>query len=176
MENKIILGFIFVFFSMSIQGQKTDTIIPPPELKTKKHSFVQTQLQVDSMFMENLRLVLFDKEERKRDSLELEESNGILDHFFIRFEKTDSLNYYIHAGSLYCPSDSSKDIGFCEYKGYLYWIKGEIPPNIKLKKTSKKRRISYIEELSFYDPYIWLLIYNEQTGSIKIKEKNFEKY
>ena len=171
-NKKVLLSFCCIFFVTIIGAQESDSSL----FFVKKHSFVQTQLQVDSMFMENLRLVLFDKEKRKRDSLELEESNGILDHFFIRFEKTDSLNYYIDIWSSYYPSDRPENIGFCEYKGYLYWIKGEIPPNIKLKKTSKKRRISYIEELSFYDPYIWLLIYNEQTGSIKIKEKNFEKY
>lgn len=166
MGYKFIIGIMFWFLSTISYAQKNKFI--PPNWEQKIHSFVLPELQIDSTFIANLDTVLFDKNCRiplvhnpKRDK-----------HFYIRFEKKDSLKYSMVVVLLDTPAENST--GFFENNGYFYWFGGEVPPNIILE-TKSKRRFSSKEQqiIGFYDPPFWYLMYNSQTGNIEVKEKNF---
>lgn len=68
MESKIIIGLIFVFFSITCQAQKKDKFIPL-DMKKKTHSFALPALQIENIFMENLNAVLFDKDDCYMNSI-----------------------------------------------------------------------------------------------------------
>jgi hypothetical protein len=165
MEGKFIIGLMFLFSSTMSYAQKDKFISPDWEQRT--HSFALPALIIDSTFIANLDTILFDKNCRiplvynpKRDK-----------HFYIRFEKKDSLIYCIEVSLWDIPAGSST--GFYENNGYFYWFGGEVPPNIILETKSKKR-FSYKEPIPApYDPLFWYLMYNSEMGSIELKEKNF---
>jgi hypothetical protein len=170
MRSKIILG-LFVFSATISQAQKKNTFIPP-NWTPKAHSFARPELQIDSTFIENLHTVLFDENDRCMNMLISNSYNSkSWIHFFIYFEKSDSLNYYIHASLWDTPG--KKSIGFFEYNGYFYWFGGDVfPPNIILETKSKKQ-FSYQEPIPApYDPQFWLLTYNSQSGIIEVKKKD----
>jgi hypothetical protein len=169
MEGKIIIGLIFVFSATISQAQNNKFI--SPDMTQKTHSFALPALQIDSIFIANLNAVLFDKNDRYMNSIIFNSREKSWRHFHIRFEKTDSLNYCIVVSLWDIPA--RKSTGFFEYNGFLYWFGDDVPPNIILRKKSK-RRFSYKEPLPApYDPPFWYLMYNIQMGSIEIKEKNF---
>jgi hypothetical protein len=167
---KIIIELIFIFSSIVGQAQKKTYI--PPVMTQKTYVFMSPELQIDSIFMENLNAMLFDKDDRYMNS-RISNPNNRWRHFHIRFEKTDSLNYCVVASLWDIPANSK---GFFENNGYFYWFGGEVPPNIILE-TKSKRRFSYKEQqiIGFYDPLFWYLMYNPQTGSIEVKENFFTK-
>ncbi|MDR2409742.1 MAG: hypothetical protein LBE13_16750 [Bacteroidales bacterium] len=127
---------------------------------------MSTELLIDSAFITNLDTILFDKNCR----IPLEHNPQKEKHFYIRFEKKDSLKYYIVVMLLDTPVENS--MGFFEKNGYFYWFSGEVSPNIVLEKKSKKR-FSYKKQqnIGFYDPLFWFLTYNIQTGCIEVEEK-----
>jgi hypothetical protein len=169
MEGKIIIGLMFFFFSITSQAQKNKFI--PPDWKQQTYSFALPELQIDSIFMKNLNVVLFDKNDRYMNS-RISNPNNRWRHFLIHFEKTDSLNYRIVVSLWDIPAIGST--GFYEHNGFLYWFGGDISPNIILGKKSK-RRFSYKEDMPGpYDPPFWTLIYNPQTGNIEVKENHYD--
>lgn len=168
MEGKFIIGLMFLFLSTMSCAQKNQYI--PPDWEQKTHSFVLPELQIDSTFIENLHNILFDKNCRVMKS-KISNHDKSWQNFLIRFEKKDSLIYSMEVSLLDIPAENS--IGFFEYNKYLYWFGGDTPPNIILEKKSKKR-FSYKEPIPApYDPLFWYLMYDIQTGSIELKEKNF---
>ena len=165
MENKIIICLIFCFSITNVQAQNSNFI--PPDMSQKTHSFALPELQIDSTFIANLDIVLFDKNDLLMNS-RISNPNNEWRHFFIRFEKIDSLNYCIEVSLWDTPTENS--LGFFEYNGFFYWFAvGEIPPNIILEIKSNKQ-FSYKEPISSpYDPPFWYLIYNRQTVELNIK-------
>lgn len=170
MKNKFILGILFSLLSTACYAQKNTPFIPF-EIAPEKHSFVLPVLQVDSIFIKNLDAALFDENDRWWKSDKLIGANKANGHFYIHFEKTDSLVYNIEVSFWNMPAEKSS--GFFEHNNYFYWISGEIPPNIVLGTKSKKH-FSYMEDPAIIeDPLMWLLIYDARIGNIKVKKKNF---
>jgi hypothetical protein len=169
MEGKIVIGLIFVFSATINQAQNNKFV--PPDWTPKKHSFALPELQVDSIFIDNLIIVLFDKNDRYMNNIMSNPREKLWRHFHIQFAKKDSLNYCMEVSLWDIPARES--IGFFEHNGYFYWFGDDTPPNIILKKKSK-RRFSYKEDIvGFYDPPFWTLMYRIPTGSIEVKEKNY---
>lgn len=170
MKNKIIVGLIFAFFSITSQSQNKDTFIL---LKSKQesHCFISSELRIDSIFMKNLNNILFDNNDCWWKSDTLNSLNKVEGHFFISFKKIDAFNYYMEVSLWNNPVE--KSIGFLKYKKYFYWLSGKVPNNLILK-TKIKKRFFYVEYYPIIeDPLIWVLIYNTQTGNIQVEKKNF---
>ena len=169
-DKKNILGLFFIFCTIVIQAQDNKIFIPP-DMTQEIHSFELPALLVDSIFIENLHTVLFDKSCDYLNSIVSNPRAKSWHHFFIRFEKKDCLNYCIEVSLWDIPV--RKSAGFFEYNGFLYWFGYDVPPNIILGTKSKKR-FSYKEPIPApYDPPFWYLAYNVQTGCIEVKSKNF---
>jgi len=162
-------------FSLTMSYAQNNKFIPPDWRQTEKTlsvSVVLPALQIDSIFMENLNTVLFDKNDRFMNRI-IFNPDSKYRHFDIRFEKKDSLNYWIVVELSDTPTRRSK--GFFENNGFFYWFGGEVPPNIILE-TKSKRRFSYKEVqiiFGIYDPILWYLMYNSETGSIEVKGEDF---
>ena len=168
MQGKIIIGLIFIFATTVCQAQKSSKY-KSPDMITKTHSFVLPELQVDSIFIENLNAVLFDKNDHYVNNITSNPHGKLWRHFHLQFEKKDSLNYCLEVSLLDIPARES--IGFFEYNGFLYWFGNDAPSNIVLETKSKKQ-FSYKEPLPApYDPPFWFLMYNIETGNIEVKEE-----
>lgn len=168
MEGKIIIGLIFILSTTICQAQKNSKYISP-DMTTKTHSFALPELQVDSIFIENLNTVLCDKNDRYMNNIISNPREKSWRHIHIQFKKKDSLNYCIEVSLLDIPA--RKSIGFFEHNGFLYWFGDDAPPNIVLETKSKKQ-FSYKEPLPApYDPPFWFFMYNRETGNIEVKEE-----
>ena len=164
MENKIIICLIFCFSTTIGQAQNNNYI--PPDTTQKTHFFTLPELQIDSTFIANLEIILFDKNDRFMNII-ISDPNNKWRHFVIHFEKRDSLNYCIEVSLWDIPA--KKSLGFFEQNGFFYWFGGDIPPNIILEIKSNKQ-FSYKEPISSpYDPPFWYFLYNSQTEELKIK-------
>ena len=163
-SKEIIFGLILVF-AVSIGQAQDRKVIPPPDMTQKTHTFLSSELRVDSVFIRNLNGILFDEAGACWMNCDNKWRN-----FHLDFEKIDSLNYSIQMMFWNIPAKES--IGFYKYNEYFYWLDGDIPPTIILAVKSKKR-FSYKEHPPFLiiDPPFWFLMYNSQTGDIEVKEK-----
>lgn len=167
MESKIIIviGFIYAFSSIASQAQKNDKLIPF-DMEQKTYSFSLPELLIDSVFMENLNTVLFDKNDCYMNNI-ISNPNNRWRHFHLGFEKIDTLHYCIAASLWNIPARIST--GFYENNGYFYWFGGKVPPDI-IAETKSKKRFSYKEPIpASYDPPFWYLVYNIKTGNIEIQ-------
>lgn len=89
---------LFSLLSTACYAQKNTPFIPF-EIAPEKHSFVLPALQVDSIFIENLDAALFDENDRWWKSDKLNGANKANGHFYIHFEKTDSLVYNVEVNA-----------------------------------------------------------------------------
>lgn len=164
-DKRFVLGLFVIFFAMMTQAQENRKFIPP-DMTQKSHSFALPELRVDSTFVENLNTVLFDKNDSYMNDIISNPREKSWRHFFIHFEKKDSLSYYMMVSLWDIPA--KKSIGFFQHNGFLYWFDDEVPPNIVLETKSKKE-FSYKEHLPMtIDPRFWTLMYYSQTGNIEI--------
>jgi hypothetical protein len=161
MEGKMIMGLLLALSATVSQAQNNNRFIPP-DWTPKTYSFALPELQIDSMFMENLNIFIDSIISKQKDSKSWR-------HFHIQFAKKDTLNYMIEVSLWDIPARNSA--GFYEHNKYLYWFNVGTPPDIILGKK-KKKQFSYKEPIPApYDPPFWYLIYNKQTGKIEIKER-----
>lgn len=167
MKSKIIIGLIFAYSAITSPAQINSKYITLDKT-TKTHFFTLSELQVDSVFINNFNYALFDENNPYMNNIMSNPREKAWRHFHIQFMKKDSANYYIEVSLWDIPA--RKSIGFFEHNGFFYWFGDDVPSNIVSESKSKKR-ISYKEPIPApYDPPFWYLTYNIETGNIKIKE------
>lgn len=166
--KKRILG-LFVILFVSISQAQENKKFNPPEREPNIYTFTLPELQVDNSFIARLDSILLDRKCHYMDLI-LSDKNKQMRHFYLQFEKIDSLHYSIIAMLENFPA--KKSIGFSIHNKYYHWFGGEIPPNMILGEKTKKQ-FSYKNHSTFSttDPPLWVLKYNSQTGYIEVKEK-----
>ena len=157
MENKRnIIGLFILFFAIMSYAQENKKSIPL-DRAPKTYTFTLPELQVDSSFITNLSTALFGASEI--------DNRSEWKHFHLTFEAIDSLNYSIHL--TLCNIPARESIGFFQHNKFFYWLGGELPPHIILKKKTEKR-FSYKEPIPGpYNNPLWTLTYCSETGKIK---------
>lgn len=159
----------------------------PPPLNFKDtiitHVFTAPVLRLDKGFIVNLNALLFESSNWVSSLLSNPKTTDRNIHF-VFLKKKDSLNYSVQVELNENPGIGS--IGFFEHNGFLYWFYSNTPPGIILRTTKSKRQFLYKEYKDYsafreyrdrgdndrpeiaeiYDPTIWFLTYNRQTGKI----------
>lgn len=167
MNANFIIGLILILVSPFCHAQNKSKYIRP-KMTAETYSFVAPALLVDSIFIESLNTVLFDKRNYYLNNIISEPRNKSWRHIHIQFYEQDSVNYCLMISL--CETPARRSVGFFEQNGFLYWFGKDTPPQIILKIKSKKR-FSYKEPLpGFYDPPFLFFMYNRETGIIEGKD------
>lgn len=167
-DKRFILGLFVMFFAIVAIAQEKNKF-RPPDITYKTQSFVCPEFQIDSLFIENLHTILFKEGDDYMSDKVSNPREKSWKHFFVYFEKNDSLSYNITVSLWNTPS--SRAIGFFQYNNFYFWFSNDVPDNIILETKSKKQ-FSYKEYLPMIiDPRFWFLTYNSQTGDIRINEE-----
>ena len=167
--GKLFVLLLFIINIITCQSQEKKEIPPPPPFEERTLDFLATELRVDTIFAHNLETVIFDVNERmqslKKNTSQKEERNILLE-----IKKLDSLNYSLDIILMHGPLSINN--GFYRFNNFYYWIQGELPSNIILKKGPKKRfKYKYVLIWAWYED-ICKVIYNSQTGEFKLIESN----
>lgn len=150
----------------------------PPDFKDTviTYTFTVPELRVSRAFIDSLNtIILFDKKNDWGYSL-LSASENTLRNFHLRFEQRDSVNYRIWVELDKNPGKRSA--GFFEHNGYRYWFyRVSLPPGIVLE-TGPEKQFSYKEYKyqgynPIYDPILWFVKYNRQTGQMEDNKMPF---
>ncbi|MGL4331313.1 MAG: hypothetical protein ACRCZQ_06810 [Bacteroidales bacterium] len=161
MKNKVLLIAAFMTIMIRINGGCNLSFPPPPVNVTTKHYFESNELDVNSIFLDNLFKVLSRKELYSDD-----------EHCIMNFQKIDSSTYKIWVIMFNQPDRYS--IGYAKKGDYYYWFDENTPKDIILK-TKGKAKFSHITHSipSIYDPQTWVLLYNNQTGCFQELEESY---
>ena len=159
--------------AIQAQERRVERTLVPPDFVDTLITYTSTvpEICVNDLFMNNLKTILFNPKYQVRFNSELER-NLRLD-----FIQEDNLNYSIQ---VVLDSDEGHDSkGFIEENKFFYWFRGEIPPGIILSQTGTEKQFSSTELRRYkgddrggvrvsnpYDPTMWFLVYNQETGQV----------
>ncbi len=163
--RKLFVLLLFIINIGTCLSQEKKKIPPPPPPEEDTLDFLSTELRVDTVFAHNLETVIFDVNEimqlYKKDISQKKALNIVLE-----LNKLDSLNYYLNIFMSHGPYSTNN--GFYKFNNCYYWIDGELPSNIILKKGPKKRfKYKYVLIWAWFED-ICKMIYNSQTGEFKL--------
>ena len=136
----------------------------PPALKDTviTYTFTAPELRVNQAFIDSLNAILFGGE---KDATYYQPGRD----FHLVFEQMGSVNYRIWV--ILDKEPGAAAAGFFDHNGYRYWFSRDTPPGIILE-TGAEKRFSYKEYKyqgfrPIYDPILWFVKYNRQTGELE---------
>ncbi len=168
--NLFIFGLSLVLFAET--GFAQDKIIVPPSLPVfEDYILVIPELQVDSIFMQQLDSILFSAISKWRSQGYFSglESNR---NFSVHFQYKIPSRYFIYVELQDTPP--RKAIGYLQREEYLYFFDGDIPPDIISEKRAK-RRFSFKKFSRIYDPPFWDLKYDRKAEIMQVVLENWQR-
>ena len=170
---KILWLLALALSANAIQAQENReerTLVPPDFIDTLiTYTYTLPEVYVDSTFMDSLNTVLFDKEYMVR-------YRGSDRHFSLVFFKKKGPYHFIQVE---LDNSGGGTEGFFEQNGFYYWFSWYVPRGIILGKTGVEKQVSNTELRRYkgddrggvrvsdpYDPTMWFLVYNQETGQV----------
>ena len=173
MINKYIIGLLLLFTTSVSYAQLN--VAPPLEFKTYTYtySFDSPELQIDSVFVENLNDAVTEIEYVKRL---LFDTHNRYKHLLVGFfSETDCPTKYIikvelSESPLYELLPNVRHEGYVKKNGYYFWFGKDFPTDLIINTKDKKRfsgKESITTGIFIYDPIIMEFTYDKETGNIE---------